>query len=75
MDLIDFLEEFAEITGEFIEDIADTCMNEGVEVLKATPAAVKEMSDIVIPLVNPTPLNVVRSIHTVDKVIKDFRDG
>jgi len=61
-------------TVELAEDIVDTCMNEGVEVLKATPAAAKEMADIAMPIINPTPLNVARSAHTINKVINDFND-
>lgn len=74
MSLMDCLEELADITSEFIEEIGDICMDEGVEVLKATPAAVSELADIVIPLVKPTPYNVIRSVQTVDKVMADFRD-
>lgn len=66
--------ELFDITKEFTEEVVDICKNEGVEVLKATPAAVKEIADITIPLVKPTPFNVARSAHTLNKVINDFKD-
>ena len=35
----DLITDIIDATVELSEDLADTCKNEGVEVLKATPAA------------------------------------
>ena len=63
--------DILDATQELAEELADTCMNEGVEVLKATPAAAKELADITMPIINPTPLNIARSAHTLHKMIND----
>lgn len=71
----DLITDIIDATVELSEDLADTCKNEGVEVLKATPAAIKELADITIPIIAPTPLNIAKSAHTLHKVIKEINDN
>jgi len=70
--LTTLVEDMSEITGDLIDELSHTCRNEGVEVLKATPAAVKEVTAITGPIVSPTPVNIARSAYSISKTIQDF---
>ncbi len=59
------LDELLDITTEFAQDIIDLCENEGAEIVKATPAAIQEVSDILTPLWNPTPTTIMTAGYTL----------
>jgi hypothetical protein len=70
--LTDLVEELTQITAELVDELGETCRNEGVEVLKATPVALKEISEISSPIINPTPINIARSAYRISQNINDF---
>jgi hypothetical protein len=55
------LEDLVDCTREFGRDMADLCENEGMEIVRETPAALAELGEILAPLHNPTPANVIRT--------------
>lgn len=67
--------DIAGATTEFKEEMIDACRNEGVEMVRAVPPALKELSDIARPLVKPTPTNLIASSLALQQAIKDFRNG
>lgn len=68
-----FCEDLAGATAEFKAEVVDACQNEGVEMIKAAPAALKELSDIARPLIQPTPTNLMISSLALQRAIDDFR--
>lgn len=70
-----FYSDLKGATSEFKEEIIDACQNEGVDMVRAAPAAIKEMADIARPLVQPTPTNLMASSLALQRTIDDLSNG
>lgn len=65
------IQDLLDCTTELAQDVIELCENEGVDVLKAAPAAVEELSGILLPLSNPTPVNILRSGRALKQALGD----